>query len=254
MVEEYDDTEVIESILNRINSDPRIIPGIHNYCDRWCERCTHTIHCSVFHMEQQLDNTSEGEGSDIDNQKFWEHLSTMFKLTANLIKKTMAEQGIDPEEIQVDDSYNERKTRAKNSKAVAISYDYTFAVGEWIKEKRSILLDMYDLLLNIGGGQSTTIADAIDVLQFYYKMVSTKTYRSFLPSDPDIASTDALGSAKIAIILIDRSTSAWVSVMGIFPEFEDEILDFLKKLSAIKRLILEHLPNTLDYKRPGFDD
>ncbi|MDB5210640.1 MAG: hypothetical protein JWQ30_1467, partial [Sediminibacterium sp.] len=24
------------------------ISGIHNYCDRWCERCTFTNRCSIY--------------------------------------------------------------------------------------------------------------------------------------------------------------------------------------------------------------
>ena len=29
------------------------IPGIFNYCDRWCERCPLTARCRVYAMEQE---------------------------------------------------------------------------------------------------------------------------------------------------------------------------------------------------------
>ena len=28
------------------------IPGIYNYCDRWCERCLYTDRCRTFAMEK----------------------------------------------------------------------------------------------------------------------------------------------------------------------------------------------------------
>jgi hypothetical protein len=31
----------------RIVNNPRHIPSIFNYCDRWCERCPLTLRCSV---------------------------------------------------------------------------------------------------------------------------------------------------------------------------------------------------------------
>lgn len=28
--------------------DPRFIPGIYNYCDRWCERCPLSNRCLTY--------------------------------------------------------------------------------------------------------------------------------------------------------------------------------------------------------------
>ena len=30
--------------------NPDFIPGIYNYCDRWCERCAFTARCMNFAM------------------------------------------------------------------------------------------------------------------------------------------------------------------------------------------------------------
>ncbi|MCB0550950.1 MAG: hypothetical protein KDD19_25495 [Phaeodactylibacter sp.] len=30
------------------------IPGIYNYCDRWCERCSFTSRCLLYAQEQEL--------------------------------------------------------------------------------------------------------------------------------------------------------------------------------------------------------
>ena len=31
--------------LLKLAADPKYIPGIYNYCDRWCERCPFTSQC-----------------------------------------------------------------------------------------------------------------------------------------------------------------------------------------------------------------
>jgi hypothetical protein len=60
--------------------NPRFIAGIHNYCDRWCERCPFTARCSVYAVEQQS-AARKPEGQDITNAAFWEHLHSTFAKT-----------------------------------------------------------------------------------------------------------------------------------------------------------------------------
>jgi hypothetical protein len=50
-----------EELLRRAK-DPRHIPGIYNYCDRWCERCSLTARCLTFAMEED-DFPKDSEGS-----------------------------------------------------------------------------------------------------------------------------------------------------------------------------------------------
>jgi len=39
-------------------SNPRLIPGIYNYCDRWCERCGFTDRCLQFLEDQDAEPPS----------------------------------------------------------------------------------------------------------------------------------------------------------------------------------------------------
>ncbi len=50
------------------------ISGIHNYCDRWCERCAFTSRCEVYRTLEEKDALD----LDKDNEKFWETLSQNF--------------------------------------------------------------------------------------------------------------------------------------------------------------------------------
>ena len=40
--------------------NPKFIPGIFNYCDRWCERCAFTARCRTFAMEQEASRLRDG--------------------------------------------------------------------------------------------------------------------------------------------------------------------------------------------------
>ena len=39
--------------LIEMAKNPDLIPGIYNYCDRWCERCAFTSHCLTFLTEEE---------------------------------------------------------------------------------------------------------------------------------------------------------------------------------------------------------
>jgi hypothetical protein len=47
----------------------KFIPGIYNYCDRWCERRPFTSRCRTFAMEQAL--LRHEARRDAENAAFW---------------------------------------------------------------------------------------------------------------------------------------------------------------------------------------
>jgi hypothetical protein len=45
--------------LLKLASDPKFIPGIYNYCDRWCERCRFTSRCLI-----EIDRSIKDQGKE----------------------------------------------------------------------------------------------------------------------------------------------------------------------------------------------
>lgn len=237
-------------LLKKVVEDPNIISGIHNYCDRWCERCTHTKHCSVFLMEQEVYGPIEDR--DVEEETLFEDLSTMFQVTANLMQEQMEELGIDPNnlpEVEEDEPYDPEDTEP-----VKISKEYTMAMADRLKQNREKVKIRFEQLVNINEEKALELADAFEVVQYYFMMISTKTYRAMIPRDPDIDTGDERGSAKIAIIMIDKSTASWLKIMEFIPDLEDDILNFLKQLSQVRKMLLEHIPDAMEFIRPGFDE
>ena len=57
--------------LIKMAENPHLIPGIYNYCDRWCERCTFTSRCLTFLTEEEKKRESGySPGSDEMNEEF----------------------------------------------------------------------------------------------------------------------------------------------------------------------------------------
>jgi len=48
--------------------------------------------------------------------------------------------------------------------------------------------------------------------------------------------------------------NAWMKLYELMPATEGTALKSLSLLSQLKKVILLELPNTMQYKRPGFDD
>lgn len=239
--------------LKQIASHPDIVPGIYNYCDRWCERCPLATRCTVYHMENRMRSSEEG-GEQIDNA--WEDVSTMLSVAAKLLYEQIEEKGIDIDELEAiaKDIKPDSKYNPKEAPAVKLAKEYSTSLAEWIKLNRDKVLKKHQQLVDILSSKSGSIADAFEVIQYYMILVSSKTYRAFLHSPNDGLPDDSRGSAKVALIIIDRSMASWVKVFEIIPELEDDVLRFLALLSKVKKEILLRFPNAMDFVRPGFDE
>jgi hypothetical protein len=253
MEDKHKKIEDAANFLKQIASHPDIIPGIHNYCDRWCERCPLANRCTVFHMENRMRNFETGSEQP---ESTWDDVSTMLSVAAKLLNEQIEEMGIDVDELDsmAKNVEHKLKNNPKEAKAVKLANEYSSNLAEWIKLNRDKVLEKHLLLDDIKSPQSGSFTDAFEVINYYMILVSSKTYRAFLHSADDDLSDDSRGSAKVALIIIDRSMASWVKVFDIIPELEDNVLQFLALLSKIKKEILCRFPNAMEFVRPGFDE
>ena len=71
--------------FEKYDKDSNHIPGIYNYCDRWCERCQFTSRCLNFEMsEEKFDDL---QGGDISNEVFWRKLSETLQETMGMLQE-----------------------------------------------------------------------------------------------------------------------------------------------------------------------
>jgi hypothetical protein len=222
------------------------IDSIFNYCDRWCERCAFTSKCRNY--ESGKDTPSP------DSPELWDYLHNVFQATMLMLEEMMEEMGIDPEEI---DKMEPPEIRDPGDHPLyKKTHDLAFSIHEWLEKNKPVdqLPDDPDI---ISSEKSTHFSDSLEVIYWYNFFVAAKIYRALIGTDDDEfgkIQTDSNGSAKIALIAIDRLIAAWSVVMENMMEHEDEILKFLISLAEIRKQTEITFPLARKFIRPGFDE
>ena len=252
--------------LKELARDPRFIPGIHNYCDRWCERCPLTSRCLVFAVEQQ-DDAEEPASRDIRNQAFWKRLQSHLAEATEILQDLMEEHGLalDPEEMEPEqDRTRDRTDAAEHDPRAAAASAYADAVDEWFEtadarfeERGTALEGQLELGLATvdAEGDVRRLQDAVEVIRWYQHQIAVKLMRAIgsASQDEELESGDASGSAKVALIGMDRSITAWAELLRQFPDEEDRLLSLLHDLSRLRREVERTFPGARAFVRPGFD-
>ena len=283
-----------KSDLIELAKNPDFISGIYNYCDRWCERCQFTSRCFLYAQEQADPDLADPETRDISNEKFWRKMHTIFAETAELIAEWASEAGVDLDAVDTTEEIakHEREMEAaEQSELGQASRNYVSAVEEWFKKEKE--LDNVEALPHDSvsdpesGEEELTIQNAIEVIRWYQFFIAVKTSRALSGADrldleseddeifPDFSADDASeddddfdydavvdraermdanGSAKVALVAIDRSISAWRSLQMSLPVKTDSIKPILIDLDSLRRTMEARFPRARDFIRPGLDE
>ena len=235
-----------------------LVPGIYNYCDRWCERCTKTQKCLTYLHEQEMKEGVKKENPDEENTNFWEQIRLAWEVTMELIEEDAERLGFDLEDVSDFELPQHIETPLEVK-----AKDYGTKMNKWLEENRGFFAREAEQLVVVDDEDSMVkIEDAMEVIQWYYFFIGAKVHRAHLDLEERKNQTedvynvysDNLGSAKIAIIAIERSMNALSVLYSEFKEKEDDILKFLLELTSIKKQLLKTFPGVMEFKRPGFDD
>ncbi len=255
--------------LLKLAADPKYIPGIYNYCDRWCERCPFTSRClNCERVERQFGDVEE---KDQFNAAFWERFSEMLHDTLELVRETARERGIDLEAIERDadghsDDVDERRP-AVHLIAHA-SKHYAEAVDSWFDSNEGLFTEKERELNQIRiaapgsdpSAEAVGINDATEVVRWYQHQIHFKLCRALESARNEKEETDdgfpkdSDGSAKVALIGLDRSIAAWKVMLSYFPGQQQPILNFVASLQSIRRRVETQFPQARAFMRPGIDD
>ncbi len=248
----------IRNKMDEILKREDLVSGIYNYCDRWCERCTFTSKCMNFLMDQDMNN----ECNDISNKEFWEELSLQFEICADMIKENFPDFDFDNSDEPV------KMKKEKKSEAEIKAREYGLNVHKWFEENKEFVNQKAESMASVSQEKVLSMIDAVEVINWYRFFIPGKVFRATRKENEDYSdmddelkqtieeanSYDSLGSAKIALIAIERSLQAFSFLYTHMPEKEDDVLNFLSDLSVIKRKLSKAVPGAVDFKRPGFDD
>jgi len=257
---------------NRIEDlagDPRFIPGIYNYCDRWCERCAFTSRCMNYALsEEEFDSP---ESRDIDNQAFWDKLHGIFAGTLEMVREKAQEMGIDLDAIDLHEAAEQSERVHKAAREQPYSREamkYIKMVDDWFKSNEGLLEDKSDELQTLAeagipgtnpADEALSIRDCLEVIRWYQHQIYVKLCRAAggmirsMIEEIECLQEDADGSAKVAILGIERSIASWAALLPHLPDQEPSILRLLAMLRRLLQQAETAFPHARALLRPGFD-
>jgi hypothetical protein len=232
------------------------IPGIFNYCDRWCERCPLSHRCEVYAEEQKQMAGNE----EVNSKAFWDQLSASIQSAMTMLRDMADEEGINLEEVALTPPAPlpaEKEQLAEKAKRYAIS------VMKWKKQQQPQWVsrrEEYIQQLKLGMDieqEVKQLYDDYEAVQWHCTIIAAKVLRALESQHNALYPEglhDADGTAKVVLICVRKSIDAWHNILKLFPDWTDSIIDFLATLNQVQKGMLHYFPNAEAFVRPGFDE
>lgn len=233
----------------------RFIPGVYNYCDRWCERCRFRQRCYSHHLGEQMQQNAEA-GTRAGDEL----------------------EGIDTAAMSASQRLDLETFIADANRPP--SADEAAAIEAWIERSERLLqadplanrAEEYGLLAHGairafeasgGPGQDPVVLAAIEAIRYLALTIAGKARRavsSWIEArDPEWGDecdmSDANGSAKVARLAIAESREAWGVLMEAGRATADGVpLRMIGRLAELEAALAARFPEAMAFVRAGFDD
>lgn len=250
------------------------IPGIYNYCDRWCEKCNQKSHCMSYAMGKKIEerggfNFDEEITREDDN--VWARLKDVFESTYEVLHELAEERGIDIEDIYASENIDrefwgedyensEQKGDAGDLVVEASDIIRICLIYEDMADK--CLEKIFELLDDREENESEDVSgnrmeETLDVINWYLDLIQAKMRRALYGVHRGHKGRDnkedCNGSAKVALIAIDRSVEAWKTMMICYPGYVRDISHILVVLKQLSSDIENEFKDSRAFVRPGFE-
>ncbi len=227
--------------------DPRLIPGIYNYCDGRCPRCPFTQRCLAF-----LD-TAELKAAGGDDRPLADAVEDSLQRTLEMLAEAARRECVDvgaPADEANETAAGDDIERHRRDPLVARAREYGRLAWRISRAIAPIATARDDAQL----------LDAVETIEWFSSMISSKLYRAICGQAEgwegrDEAQTDFNGSAKIALIGIGQSRRAWAVLMEAGRATADGVpARAVGMLDALGAEVRERFPRVMEFVRPGFDE
>jgi hypothetical protein len=222
-----------------IAKDPRIIPGVHQHCDEWCDYCPVTSRCLAFRCMAEL---RRQHGRSHADPPF-----TSMEEAVAFTRELAAIEGTPTEELDALLANPPGQSGLETSDPLAsLAWEYAVHIT---------------LVLTTSGRKVATAKprpsgpEPEDVVVWYHLRIYLRVVRALIGREKQPGSTgrmeDATGSAKLALVSIERSRNALRSLR--IAANDVEISGLMDLLDALERGLDEQFPNARSFLRVGLD-
>ena len=234
------------------------IEGIHNWCDRWCEHCKYTDQCYSFQMEKEAGFDPLKE--DYSEEELWLYVSQRMSEALELIRKHAKETGIDLDNLpDVEEGPAGEMAIKLKQVSLEIHQSYTELTDSFFENNKTFFEERgHESIKWVEMGISSevdtlkkwkSISKQAEIIQWYKNFIMAKMQRALKGLDEmnedyweSPEQSDANRTARIVMVAIERSMSAWRIILDVFPEKENDVIGVLAHLSNFRKLVVNTFP------------
>lgn len=238
-------------------SNNEFLDGIHNYCDRWCERCTFTPKCRVFFDGERDRRRHERRGEDPHS---WDtaiaDVGRNLAKAHRLLERFARREGINLDELAAEAESQPRRHRPDIEGDTLVKQADQFMVGcrDLLDQVRDVFGEECDGLNARSGFMDTSgqasaldrVRDAFEVICWDHTLIAVKLRRAMAsvltcdeeadaPDPDEVSAFDCAGSAAVVRRSLLRSQSALQTVYDWDESLRDRVIDLLVMAERLLR-------------------
>jgi len=252
----------------------KTIPSVYAYCDRWCERCAFGARCEAFAADATVRKPENMEADDEHNRVFWTKLEESLPATLKYIEQTAKEKNADLYDfpgISTRAKFDLFQRKAVNNMVLKAGRKYEDRVDDFLDDRADageIAMDewqpgsVFKLVNNrFSDSEKERANNLLAVVMRYQLQLYLKLSRAYYSKGREEEAGETIqepkesdGTAKVCLVLIQRSMLAWRGLQNYFPDQKDEIDETLFLLMRMKNRLENEFPEAWNFVRPGFDE
>jgi len=233
---------------------PPLVPGVYNYCDRWCERCRFRLRCRVGvecdHIDGELAMGMSPELAVPAARDGSEQASATTDVPGGGGEPSWpGETGLEETTRLVNQSFEERSR-----------HPLSLLARDYVDITQGVMSALRPMVHEVDDEVSIAAVETIDRLDM---VIGAKIWRAVGSAiDHEIfgdhlqeAQSDANGSAKLARLMIAESRDAWRALAQSGRARADGIpRAMVGRLEALDDAVAREFPLAMSFVRPGFDE
>jgi hypothetical protein len=223
-----------------IAADPQIIPGVHHYCDEWCDYCPVTARCLEYRCTEQYRKSHGRRAADPTFGSVDE--------AAAFTRELSAVEGMRTDELDALMSSPPGRSGVQTSDPLAeLAWEYA--------EQVAVLLQ--PLIVHWpaeSAGATPGGPTPIETVLWYQLRIYLKVFRALVAKETQAGgagSEEACGCAKLALVSIDRSLGALAQLATVLEPEDRRALQ--KTLVQLRDGLETRVPGARTYMRLGLD-
>ena len=220
-----------------IANDPTLIPGVHHYCDEWCDYCPVTTRCLAFRCTSEF-RTQRGRAPA-------DPTFINFEEAADFTREVAATEGTRTDQLDALMASPISQSGVEASDPLAsLAWDYAVCASE-------LMMPTWRAILALSAGSSGPAPD--EIVMWYHLRIYMTVFRALIARTQAGAdgSEEAVGCARLALVSVQRSRSA----VGLLRTDRNggAVDGLVARLDALEHGLDERFPAARRFVRVGLD-